>query len=177
MRANYGALAGDADAYVMANDKNVVLAGNAALEAGFGFHNLLVWDKRTAVMNRWYMKNCEFTLYLWKGQARTIRDPSSKQLCTAPNLQDSAHPTTKPVELMAHYIENSSDVGQAILDPFMGSGATGAAAVKLGRKFIGIEIEPKYFDIACRRIEEAWKQPRLFEEPRVKPTQEALDFT
>jgi DNA modification methylase len=60
---------------------------------------------------------------------------------------------------------------QTFLDPFMGSGTTGVAAIKLGRKFIGIEIEPKYFDIACRRIEEAWKQPRLFEEPKRKPTQ------
>ena len=48
----------------------------------------------------------------------------------------------------------------------MGSGTTGVACINLGRKFIGIEIEPKYFDIACRRIEEAWKQPRLFEEPK-----------
>jgi site-specific DNA-methyltransferase (adenine-specific) len=56
----------------------------------------------------------------------------------------------------------------------MGSGTTGVACVNLGRKFIGIEIEPKYFDIACRRIEEAYKQPRLFAEPAPKPTQEAL---
>jgi DNA modification methylase len=67
--------------------------------------------------------------------------------------------------------------GRTVLDPFMGSGTTGVACIKLGRKFIGVEIEPKYFDIACRRISEAWKQPRLFEEPRVKPTQEALDLT
>jgi DNA modification methylase len=63
-----------------------------------------------------------------------------------------------------------------VLDPFMGSGTTGVACIKLGRRFIGIEIEPKYFDIACRRIEEAWKQPRLFEEPRPKPQQAALEF-
>jgi DNA modification methylase len=56
----------------------------------------------------------------------------------------------------------------------MGSGTTGVAAIKLGRKFIGIEIEPKYFDIACRRIEEAWKQPRLFEEPKPKAEQLSL---
>ena len=60
---------------------------------------------------------------------------------------------------------------QTILDPFMGSGTTGVAALKLGRKFIGIEIEPKYFSVACKRIEEAWKQPRLFEEPKPKAVQ------
>ena len=52
--------------------------------------------------------------------------------------------------------------GHTILDPFMGSGTTGVACVKLGRKFIGIEIEPKYFDIACRRIEAAYAQPDFF---------------
>ena len=50
----------------------------------------------------------------------------------------------------------------------MGSGTTGVAALQLGRKFIGIEIDPGYFDIACKRIEEAWRQPRLFEEPKAK---------
>jgi site-specific DNA-methyltransferase (adenine-specific) len=60
---------------------------------------------------------------------------------------------------------------QGWLDPFMGSGTTGVAAVKLGRKFIGIEIEPKYFDIACRRISEALKQPDMFIEKPKPATQ------
>mgnify|MGYP000243353355 CR=1 FL=1 len=65
--------------------------------------------------------------------------------------------------------------GQTILDPFVGSGTTGVACVKLGRRFIGIERESKYFDIACRRIEEAYKQPDLFvPRPEPKPVQEAL---
>jgi len=57
------------------------------------------------------------------------------------------------------------------LDPFMGSGTTGVACAKLGRHFIGIEREPTYFDIACRRIEEAYRQPRLFAEPPPKAEQ------
>jgi DNA modification methylase len=84
MQLLFSSLHDDADAYVMANDKNINLAWNAAKDAGFSVHNLLVWDKMTAVQNRWYMKNCEFTLYLWKGRAKTIRDPSSKQICTYP---------------------------------------------------------------------------------------------
>jgi site-specific DNA-methyltransferase (adenine-specific) len=84
------------------------------------------------------------------------------------------HPTPKPVWLMVDAVDALSDQGETILDPFMGSGTTGVAAIKLGRKFIGIEIEPKYFDIACRRIEEAWKQPRLFEEPKPKAEQLSL---
>ena len=81
------------------------------------------------------------------------------------------HPTQKPIRLMEWCIDQLPATTRAILDPFMGSGTTGVACVKLGRKFIGIEIEPKYFSIACKRIEEAWKQPRLFEEPKPKAVQ------
>lgn len=80
------------------------------------------------------------------------------------------HETQKPVPLMKELISLFSNEGDTILDPFMGSGTTGVACAKLGRKFIGIEIEPKYFDIACRRIEEAYKQPDLFiEQEKPKP--------
>jgi DNA modification methylase len=78
------------------------------------------------------------------------------------------HPTQKPAALMRWCLGFVPDA-RTILDPFMGSGTTGVAALQLGRKFIGIELDPGYFDIACRRIEEAWKQPRLFEEPKRKP--------
>ena len=61
--------------------------------------------------------------------------------------------------------------GETILDPFMGSGTTGVAAVQMGRKFIGIEREPKYFDIACKRIEQAQKQVDMFVEPAKPATQ------
>lgn len=61
-----------------------------------------------------------------------------------------------------------------VLDPYMGSGTTGVACANLGRRFIGIELHAPYFDIACRRIEAAYKQPRLFAEPKVKPEQSAL---
>ena len=77
---------------------------------------------------------------------------------------DKHHPTQKPLELMKFCARMTSGT---ILDPFMGSGTTGVAAVRLGRAFIGIEIEPKYFDIACRRISEALKQPDMFiEKPK-----------
>ena len=62
-----------------------------------------------------------------------------------------------------------------VLDPFAGSGTTGVACMKLGRKFIGIEIEPRYFDIACRRIEDAQRQPDLFCTPSTQPTHSVAD--
>jgi DNA modification methylase len=84
----------------------------------------------------------------------------------------AGHPTQKPIDLMQWLIEKTTGT---ILDPFMGSGTTGVACVKLGRRFIGIEIEPKYFDIACRRIEAAYKQPDLFvQDPAPKPVQLSL---
>ena len=88
-------------------------------------------------------------------------------------IDSAEHPTQKPVALMQWCLGFLPDA-ETILDPFMGSGTTGVACVNLGRKFIGIEREPKYFDIACRRIAEAYKQPRLFDEPAPKPVQEAL---
>jgi DNA modification methylase len=75
---------------------------------------------------------------------------------------------------MSELVSLFTSARQTILDPFMGSGTTGVACAKLGRKFIGIEIEPKYFDIACRRIDDAYRQPRLFKDEAPKPKQEAL---
>jgi len=80
------------------------------------------------------------------------------------------HPTQKPAEVMKWCLGFLPEA-QAILDPFMGSGTTGVACVKLGRKFIGIEIDETYFDIACKRIEEAYKQPDLFIEQTKKAEQ------
>jgi site-specific DNA-methyltransferase (adenine-specific) len=74
----------------------------------------------------------------------------------------SGHPTGKPIGLLSELVSDFTDPGELILDPFMGSGTTGVACANLGRKFIGIEIEPKYFDIACERIRAAQAQQRLF---------------
>lgn len=81
------------------------------------------------------------------------------------------HPCPYPESIIVPLIESSSPEGGTILDPFAGSGTTGVACAKLGRRFIGIEIEPRYFDIACRRIAEAYRQPRLFAEPEPKAEQ------
>ena len=72
------------------------------------------------------------------------------------------HPTQKPIGVMKWAIGHLPDTAQSIIDPFMGSGTTGVAAVQMGRKFIGIEREPKYFDIACKRIEDAQRQGDMF---------------
>jgi len=82
------------------------------------------------------------------------------------------HPTQKPLAVMRWCI-NQAGKPQTILDPFMGSGTTGVAAIQMGRKFIGIEREPKYFEIACRRIEQASRQVDMFVN---KPAAEQASF-
>lgn len=88
--------------------------------------------------------------------------------------KQSAHPTQKPVDLMLWCVERVK--GRRILDPYMGSGTTGVACVRLGRRFIGVEIEPKYFDIACRRIADELKRPRLDLAPPPVVKQEAFEL-
>lgn len=77
-------------------------------------------------------------------------------------ITNGDHPTGKPVDMVVSWVSRFTATKQTILDPFMGSGTTGVAAMQLGRKFIGIEIEKKYFDIACERIENAQRQQKLF---------------
>jgi DNA modification methylase len=84
------------------------------------------------------------------------------------------HPTQKPVSIMEWCLQFVPNA-HTILDPFMGSGTTGVACAKLGRRFIGIEIDPGYFDIAVRRIEEAYRQPDMFTQPAASKA-EQLDI-
>jgi site-specific DNA-methyltransferase (adenine-specific) len=74
----------------------------------------------------------------------------------------NGHPCPKPTGWMTWAVDLASRYGETVLDPFMGSGTTGVAAVQLGRKFIGIELDPAYFDIACERLENAQRQERMF---------------
>ena len=85
------------------------------------------------------------------------------------------HPSPKPLCVMEWLVGELTINNEIVLDPFAGSGTTGVACAKLGHKFIGIEIEPKYFDIACKRIEEAYAQGDMFIEPPAKPVQESMD--
>ena len=96
-----------------------------------------------------------------------------RDLSNAAIANDRVHPTQKPVRLM-EWCLGFLPKAETILDPFMGSGTTGVACANTGRRFVGIEIDPGYFDAACRRIEAAYRQPRLFTEPTQKPVQEVL---
>lgn len=127
----------------------------------------LVWDKLNG--DNGYA-DCELAWTNLPGAVRRIRHLWHGML-RANGEPRGDHPTQKPIGVMKWAISQLPDDSRTILDPFAGSGTTGVAALQLGKRFIGIEREPQYFDAMCRRIEEAWKQPRLFEEPRPKPVQ------
>ena len=154
-----------AHAYVMTNNRNLSKLESAAERAGFGFHNWLIWDKVSATPNRWYMKNAEFTGFFYKGKAYEINDCSSKACVRLAHSDVSDHPTEKPVALMEMYIRNSTQPGDIVFDPFMGSGTTGVAAIRAGRKFIGIELDNEWFRWAEKRIRDAvdHRQTGLFD--------------
>lgn len=139
--------------YIMTNVLNIERCLRVCRENGFGLHNILVWEKQNCTPNRWYMKNCEYVLFLRKGSAKSINNKGSKTVHQFNNIiGHKLHETEKPVDLMKYYISNSSNVGDTVLDMFMGAGSTGVAAKELGRNFIGIEIDKKYYDIAEERL-------------------------
>ena len=126
---------------------------------------ILVWDKNNAGRD---FADVEI--------AWTNLDMVARRITFRPMNMDGGkeHPTQKPIEVMRWCIGFLPEQSDTVLDPFMGSGSTGVAAIKMGRQFIGIEREPSYFDIACRRIEAAYKQPDLFIQRPVPPKQEAM---
>ena len=125
----------------------------------------LVWDKNNAGRDF-----ADFEM------AWTNLDMVARRIVFRPMNMDGGklHPTQKPIEVMRWCISWLPDAAMTILDPYMGSGSTGVAAVKMGRHFIGIERSPKYFDIACKRIAEAMTQPDMFVEPPKPVKQEAM---
>ena len=148
----YRVMKQSAHIYLMTNFDNLFEARNELVNAGFSLHNLLIWKKQNCTPNRWYMKDCEYVIFGRKGKAKTINHPGSKTVMEFTNpTGGKSHPTEKPVELIRHLIRNSTLPGQLVLDPFMGSGASAVAAKAEGRRFIGVEIDPEYYEVARAR--------------------------
>tara|TARA_R100000951_G_scaffold13711_1_gene10784 strand:+ start:881 stop:1573 length:693 start_codon:yes stop_codon:yes gene_type:complete len=125
----------------------------------------LVWDKQ----NTGDFADCELAWTNLDKAVRRIYWRWNGMIRKGDDVRE--HPTQKPVGVMEWCLGHVPGA-ETILDPFMGSGTTGVACVNLGRKFTGIELDPDYFDIACKRIEDAYKQPRLFDEPKPAPVQQ-----
>lgn len=121
------------------------------------------WDDFCDVEFAWQNVRAADRIFslLWKGICQGVKDDGGVR----------QHPTQKPIDLMRWCLGFLPDA-ETILDPFMGSGTTGVACVKEGRKFIGIELDPDYFDIAVKRIRDAYAQPDMFvAPPAAKPEQ------
>lgn len=151
-------------AIVQAGDKQIIWGGN--------YFNLppcravLVWDKEQPWPN---FSQAEIAWTNLQRPAALFKVSSSR------GAPDKQHPTQKPVSLMGwclEFIPNAS----TILDPFMGSGTTLVACQRIGRQGTGIELDPDYFDIACKRVDEATRQPDLFVQQPAAPTQGGFDL-
>ena len=129
----------------------------------------LVWDKLQTVDN---FASAELAFTNNKSPAKVFRYSIHQH---NQDEKNKGHPTQKPLKLMKWCIDQCKNNPQTILDPFMGSGTTGVAAIQMGRKFIGIEREESYFNIACERIEQATKQSSLFNVAEM-PKQEQQDL-
>jgi len=162
----------------IANDDDAgLLAWACGIPAAHSRYVFCRWDNLRAgvphpkscvtwVKNNWSMGDLEHEharqteiAMFWPGPEHSWPGKRPTDVVRAPRTGNSDHPTEKPVYLMEQFIGWTRG---AVLDPFMGSGTTGVACANLGRPFVGIEIEQKNFDIACRRIEDAQRQQRMF---------------
>lgn len=123
----------------------------------------------------WCGDNAEFerVIAAWCGAGHSRWNGGGRRgvfthLCN-PKSREGSHPTEKPVALMTELVTEFTNAGELVLDPFCGSGTTGIACVRARRRFVGIEIDPKYFDLSCRRIAAALKQDDMFAEVVTKP--------
>lgn len=170
-REFYRILKDGSHCYIMTNHINLIHMLNtftdlrnecekAADVKPYGFHFIksLIWDKGNKIMGTFYMSQFEYILFFRKGKGVRIKNCGTSDILSVKNIKtkdafgNNLHDTEKPVQLMKILVENSSNVGDVVIDPFMGIGSVGIACRDLGRKFIGVEIDEHYYSIAKNRI-------------------------
>lgn len=130
------------------------------LPASFG----AIFQPASVGLQPWGRADSQPILYYGKSPHGGTRLPGQKCSYTVTEAANDGdgHPCPKPIRFWTALVESASLHGETVLDPFMGSGTTGVACMNLGRRFIGIERDPAYFPIACRRIEDSQRQQRMF---------------
>lgn len=139
--------------YVMTNDRNIFSIHKACVDCNFKFCELLVLDKKMTVPSTYYPKRAEFILMYRKGNYRKSHFLGSTVIEERmPRGKEKRHPTEKPVTMIEHLVLCSTLENEVCFDPFMGSGSTGEACIRADRRFIGVEIEDKWFTVSQNRI-------------------------
>lgn len=162
----YNILKDGSHCYIMTNNKNITnylhkidtLYFNGDKKQKFHFIKNLIWVKDNKIMGQTYMSQFEYIIMLRKGKHKRINNCGTSDVLQFKNkkMKDdkgkTIHDTEKPIDLCQTLVINSSNENDIILDPFMGIGSTGIASLSDSRKFIGIEVDEKYFNIAKSRM-------------------------
>lgn len=149
----YRVLKNGSHCYIMINGRNFMKLQLAAEAVGFKFQNNLTWLKQNVTPNKFYMKRTECILMLRKGRERYINNMGASDVfCVKNPVGKKLHITEKPVELYRQMIIQSTNVGEKVLDPFMGVGGCLVACQISSREGYGIELLQKYCDIAEQRL-------------------------
>ncbi len=146
---------------------------------GLSFFHSVIWDKKNPGIGWRYRRQHEMVMVSHKAGGKLLwanDDIAARNIFSMMPPRERVHPNEKPVGLVEHFISLHTLPGQLVLDPFMGSGTTGVACAQMGRAFIGIELDAEHFETACKRIDEAYRQPSLFIPKPTPPKQEAMDL-
>ena len=144
--------------YVMTNHINLIHMLNTFTNCGFHFIKSLIWDKGNKIMGQFYMSQFEYILFFRKGYGKKINNCGTSDILSIPNIKkkkpngENYHDTEKPSELMKILIENSTQEGDIIFEPFMGVGSTCVATKESNRKYIGCELDEEYFKVCENRL-------------------------
>ena len=140
----------DTHFYLLCDAETMFVAKPAAEEAGFRFWKPLVWDKCTIGMGYHYRARYELILFFEKGKRR-LSDLGVPDIISVPRIR-GGYPAEKPAEIADVLIRQSSNAGDVVADPFMGSGSVGIAAARLGRRFLGNDLNPEAVRVAAQRL-------------------------
>lgn len=155
--------------YLMCNDYNLMHFLEVISKSQFHFTKCLVWDKCAKICGRYYMAQKEYIIMLRKGGDRPINECGTSDILSVPippnkrkDKYGLINQTEKPVKLMEILVRNSSNTGDVVLDPFMGSGTTARACVNLGRKYLGFELDKRQVEFANNELSNMNRQLELF---------------
>ncbi len=144
---------------------------------GLSFFHSVIWDKKNPGLGWRYRRQHEMVMVAHRkgGKLAWADDEvTARNIFSMMPPRERSHPNEKPLEMVMHFLNLHSKPGDMVLDPFMGSGTTGVAAIQMGRKFIGIELDPAHFETSCARITEATKQGDMFVIPAIPEPEQLI---